>query len=87
MNSGKWYLRHCANWPNKRYEEFVLDAHDLIKHIKQHERIDAVCLDTGRVARHDYKKALPRWTEDALIRSMVIATGQLPEKANVDKAA
>lgn len=60
------------------YKEFILVAYDVLKEIKNQHRIDDVELSTGRVARHDYKKPLPEWLKDPLIRQMAAATGKVP---------
>lgn len=76
----KWISKNVAiNSTSKQgYREYILSAHDVLKEIKLQVKIDCVELDTGRVARHDYKKPLPKWLEDPLVRQMAATTGKVP---------
>ena len=83
-----WYLRYFVHrtratggkpfWVVK-----ICSAFDVAKATGKEPRCDLVLLDDGRVARHDYKKPLPEWLQDPLIRQMVAATGKVP---GVDKS-
>lgn len=89
MISEMWYLRMFERWSERLpesinstskqgYREYILSAHDVLKEIELQVKIDCVELDTGRVARHDYKKPLPKWLEDPLIRQIAATTGKVP---------
>lgn len=83
---GFWYLRFYythKSWvkdsPKAHYVEVILTAHDLIKNTKGQARMDAVELDTGKVARNDYKKKpLPKWLECPLSRALAAAQRKAP---------
>jgi hypothetical protein len=86
MKEGLWYLRVFKTGQHKdgeiqyfsQYNELILPAFDVVRVIRHQVKIDAVELETGRVVRHDYKKPLPQWLQDPLIRQMVASTGKLP---------
>lgn len=61
------------------YREMILPAHDVIQIIKGQVKIDAVELETGRVARHDYKKPLPEWLKEPVIRQIAMVTRVVPQ--------
>jgi hypothetical protein len=89
MNTGMWYLRmytfdgprdprDFSKPPKYRYLSQIVSVHDLLKAIQNQKRIDAVSLDTGVAARHDYKKPLAEWLKDPLLRQMAATTGKVP---------
>lgn len=86
MSTGKWYLRfyktsglHIGGTDLKaQYNETILDAFQVFQVSKGQIRMDLVELDTGRVARHDYKKPLPEWLKEPLLREVAASTGKCP---------
>lgn len=68
-----WWLRFYRPRDKhalKGYVEGVFEPGDIFRIIKDQPRIDVVNLLTGQVARHDYKKPIPEWTKDPLLRAM-----------------
>ncbi len=79
-----WYLRYyvhkCKAAANKPFwTERIFTAFEVAQCTGKEPRMDLVDLDDGRTARHDYKKPLPEWLKDPLIRQMAVATGKVPQ--------
>jgi hypothetical protein len=63
---------------NKGYQECILNSDDVFFLIKYHWKYDVVNMATGTVARHDYKRPLPGWLSEPLIRAAVEASKIIP---------
>jgi hypothetical protein len=86
VNTGKWYLRIYLPVQSSQKKhiyvmkpaEFILPAAEVFEKIIGCPKMDCVDLDTGGVARHDYKKPLPKWLEEPVARAMAAATNKAP---------
>lgn len=86
MNTGKWYLRIYLPVQSSlkkhiyvmKPAEFILPAAGVFQKTIGCPKMDCVDLDTGRVARHEYKKRLPKWLDEPLAREIAAASGKIP---------